>query len=158
MLRKKINSTPEDKQKACLRKCYLGATAHFIKDIKSQLTVWMESESMFVTVLLLLLNKRIKVAPGGVLDVWSYSTIKGRIFVVGRKAQDTWMLDVCSKACGNFLPMFCDRKVHLALTALHFCQQSLVHILFFMARNLPNLDVISRVTNVTGADVFRRNL
>lgn len=66
----------------------------------------MLSESKSVTVLLLLLKKRIQVAPGSVLDVWSYRTIKGRIFVFGGKAQDTWMLDVCSKACGNFCSLF----------------------------------------------------
>lgn len=92
------------------------------------------------------------------LDVWSYRAIKGRIFVFGGKAQDTWMLDVCSKACGNFLLLFCDRKVHLALAVLHFCQQSTINFLFLMARNLPNLDVIGRATDVTGTDVFRRNL
>lgn len=40
------------------------------------------------------------------LDVWSCGTIKARIFVFSGKEQDTWMLDVCSKACGNFLFLF----------------------------------------------------
>lgn len=88
-----------------------------------------------VAVFLLLLNKRIIVAPGSVLDVCSYRTMKARIFVVGGKARDTWMLDVCSKA----------KKVHGdTLRSLRHAPvgKTAVKILFLTATYLPNLDII----------------